>query len=267
MKTVKEFLQKKQNQQKISMITCYDYTSATIIDKTQIDCVLVGDTGGMLMLGHPDTTYTTLDEMLLFTRSVTRGLQTKFIIADLPFLTYRQSQSTTMQAVTALIQAGAHAVKLEGAAGNIDTVKHIVESGVPVMGHLGLTPQHMHALGGFKVQAKTQTAHEQLIQQAHQLADAGCFALVLECIPWQLAKEISEALPIPTIGIGAGQYTDGQVLVLHDMLGLQTDLKPKFVKQYAQAAENHIDSINQYVADVRAQLYPTAEYAYEGNDA
>ena len=263
MKTVHDFTKKKQTQQKITMITCYDYTSAKVIDKTHVDCVLVGDSGAMVMLGANDTIHATINEMALFTKAVSKGIQNKFIISDMPFMTYRKSLSETIDAVGMLIQAGAQAVKLEGVNGNLDTIKHIVESGVPVMGHIGLTPQHIHTLGGFKVQGKTRSAHMALIKQAKQLETTGCFAVVLECIPMQLGKEITRSLHIPTIGIGAGPDTDGQVLVFHDLLGLQTDFKPKFVKSYLNGAALFTESINQFVHEVQNKLFPLDKHAYE----
>jgi len=190
MKSVLDFQIKKQEKQKITMVTCYDYTSALIVNHTKVDCVLVGDSGSMVLFGKINTTQATLADMQFMTKAVANGIEDKLIIADLPFMSYRQSIPITMQSVTTLIHAGAHAIKLEGAIGNIDTIKHIIDSGVPVMGHLGLTPQFMYALGGFKVQGKTKEAAGQLIEQAKQLVEAGCFAIVLECIPWKLAQFI-----------------------------------------------------------------------------
>ena len=262
MKTIIEFQNKKKANEKISMITCYDFTSAKIIDQTDIDCVLVGDTLSMLMHGCTDTTGATLEMMAMHTLAVSRGIKTKFIIGDLPFMSYRKSLSETMHAIETLMRAGAHAIKLEGANGNLTTIQYAVASGVPMMGHLGLTPQHTHTLGGFKVQGKTDTACNKLLEDAQSLEDAGCFALVLECIPADLAQTITNTLHIPTIGIGAGPHTDGQVLVLHDLLGLQTELKPKFVKQYFNGEKTFANSINAYVLDVRSGLYPALEHSY-----
>lgn len=259
---IKDFQKLKQDKSKITMITCYDYTSAQIIEQTQINCVLVGDTLSMLMHGFNDTVHATMEMMVLHTQAVARGLKSKFIVGDLPFMSYRKNQTDTMKNVQALIQAGAHAIKLEGAQGNLATIRHIVDSGVPVMGHIGLTPQHINNLGGFKVQGKTQGAYQQLIQQALDLEQAGCFAVVIECVPSELAKEISETLNIPTIGIGAGPNTDGQVLVWQDLLGLQSTMRPKFLKQYCQAETLFTQSINQYVSEVQAHIYPGAEHAY-----
>ena len=264
MKTIHDFSRKKMAHEKITMITCYDYTSAKILEQTHIDCVLVGDTVAMLMHGYPNTTHATVAMMSFHTKAVARGLNNKFIIADLPFMSYRQSQQDTMHAVQTLMQAGASAVKLEGAEGNLNTIQYIVESGIPVMGHMGLTPQHIHGLGGLKLQGKNDYAKKQLLQQAKQLQQAGCFAIVLECVPTELAKNISENLTIPTIGIGAGPHTDGQVLVFQDLLGLQTQFKPKFLKQYLKGEELFVASINDYVNEVNTVTYPSVEYAYEG---
>jgi 3-methyl-2-oxobutanoate hydroxymethyltransferase len=262
MKTVQEFKEKKDCHEKITMITCYDYTSATIVEKTQIDCVLVGDSAAMVMHGEDNTTYATVEQIVWCTQAVSRGIKSKFIIGDMPFMSYRTSLSETMNAVASFIRAGAHAIKLEGAHGNLEMIKHIVESGVPVMGHIGMTPQHIHAMGGFKVQGKTQEAYDSLIKQAKQLEENGCFSIVLECVPSQLAKEITDSLSIPTIGIGAGSGTDGQVLVFQDLLGLQTEFKPKFVKTYLNGAELFTKSIDQFVEEVQDQTFPSEDHTY-----
>lgn len=262
MRSVHDFMKMKQSDKKISMITCYDYSSAKIVDKTNIDCVLVGDSLAMVMHGFNDTTSATVELMAIHTRSVSRGIKTKFIIADMPFMSYRKSISITMDTVEVLIQAGANAVKLEGCEGNLQTISHIVESGVPVMGHIGLTPQHIHAMGGFKVQGRSKEAYEDLLLQAKQLESAGCFSIVLECIPAELAQEITGNLTIPTIGIGAGLDTNGQVLVFHDLLGFQKEFKPKFLKAYCNTEELFIKNINQYVGEVHETLFPSDEHAY-----
>ncbi len=262
MKNIFDFQKKKYANEKITMITCYDFTSARIIDKTDIDCVLVGDSVAMVMHGYPDTTSATMDMMVLHTKAVSKGINNKFIISDLPFMSNRKSLSKTMSAIESLIRAGAHAVKLEGASGNLTHIRHAVESGVPVMGHLGLTLQHIHTLGGFKVQGKDTISKNKLIRDAKLLEDAGCFALVLECVPPDLAEEITKTLTIPTIGIGAGPGTDGQVLVLQDLLGLQTVIKPKFLKHYFNGDLAFTDSINHFASDVKSQDYPTKEHSY-----
>ena len=254
----------KQQQKKICMLTCYDYTSARIINNTAVDCVLVGDSGGMVMCGHADTTQTTLAEMQFMTRAVARGLDNRLLIADLPFMSYRQSLAHTVKVVTRLVQCGAHAVKLEGSRGNVDTIAHLVEGGVPVMGHIGLTPQFIHGLGGYKVQGKTHEMAAALKQEAQALEQAGCFALVLECIPAPLAAEITALLAIPTIGIGAGPDTDGQVLVFHDLLGLQQEVAPKFVKTYHNGRVALVQAINQFCEEVTSGIFPGREHSYQG---
>lgn len=246
------------------MVTCYDYTSARIIDQTDVDCVLVGDSGSMVALGKKDTTQATLSGMQFMTQAVCRGITNKFIVSDLPFMSYRRSLSETIDAVTTLVQAGAQAVKLEGVSGNLDTITHIVNSGVPVMGHIGLTPQFVHGLGGFKVQGKTLKAADRLVKEAKQLESAGCFSVVLECVPAVVAQAITEYLSIPTIGIGAGPQTDGQVLVLADLLGLNLDFKPKFVKTYLNGSDLFKDAINQYVSDVCRVKFPSDNHIFTG---
>ncbi|EKD91582.1 MAG: 3-methyl-2-oxobutanoate hydroxymethyltransferase [uncultured bacterium] len=257
-----EFQKKKMAQEKISMITCYDFTSAKIIDKTNIDCILVGDSVSMVVHGCHDTTGATMEMMALHTSAVAKGAKNKFIIADLPFASYRKSLSKTISAMEVLIRAGAHAVKLEGASGNLNHIRHAVESGIPVMGHLGLTPQHINTLGGFKVQGKDESSQNKLLRDAKLLEEAGCFSLVLECVPAELAKKITNAISIPTIGIGAGLDTDGQVLVMHDLLGLQTQFKPKFLKQYFNAESAFTDSINCFDSEVKTKQYPSVEHSY-----
>ena len=262
MKSIFDFYKMKQSNNKISMITCYDYTSALLLEKSGVDCILVGDSAAMVMHGFDNTTHATLDMMIAHTRAVSRGLQRTFLIADLPFMSYRHSLEKTTQAVAALIQAGAHAVKLEGADSNIETIQHIVASGVPVMGHIGLTPQHIHSLGGFKVQGKTHDAAKKLIQQAKDCEAAGCFAMVLECVPSAVAQQITQEVSIATIGIGAGEQTDGQVLVYQDLLGMQSGFKPKFVKHFLAGEEVISASIAQFISDVKHKKYPSKEHSY-----
>lgn len=254
------FKQKKEAGEKIAMVTCYDAPSAAIVEKSYIDCVLVGDSVAMVVHGHPNTTHATMAMMVLHTQAVARQLKSKFIVADMPFLSYRTSLPKAMDNVGALIQAGAHAVKLEGCTGNLELIRHMVDSGVPVMGHLGLTPQAIHQLGGNKVQGRSQAMAEQLLKQAQQLQEAGVFSIVLECIPYALAHTISQALIIPTIGIGAGPHTDGQVLVFHDLLGLQTDFKPKFLKRYFEAEQQFANALNAFASEVKNGEFPTIEH-------
>jgi 3-methyl-2-oxobutanoate hydroxymethyltransferase len=262
MMQIHDFTARKLENKKISMVTCYDSWSAKIISATEIDCVLVGDSLAMVMHGHNTTLPATIQMMALHTAAVAKGLQGKFLIADLPFLSYRRSLSENISSVDEVMKAGAHAVKLEGAAGNLELIRHLVDSGVPVMGHLGLTPQSIHQLGGFKVQGKAKEQHEKIIQEALSLEKAGCFSLVLECVPAGLAQEISSVLKIPTIGIGAGISCDGQVLVLQDLLGLQKDFKPKFLRQYLQGFELVQQALNQFHSDVVEKQFPNEKESY-----
>lgn len=260
---IHDFKRKKQEQQKISMLTCYDYPSACTIAESSIDCVLVGDSVAMAVHGHPTTITATMEMMILHTQAVARGLKQQFLITDLPFLQHKMSLTKTVEHVTSLLQAGAHAVKIEGAdADTCQTIAYLVNAGVPVMGHIGLTPQSIHQLGGFRVQGKNQEQADSLMQQAQNLEAAGCFAVVIECVPQQRSKAITQSLTIPTIGIGAGSDTDGQVLVWHDMLGLQTSFNPKFVKRYAQGKDILLEAINTYVNQVQQANFPTSEHAF-----
>lgn len=259
---IQDFQKKKQQGQKISMVTCYDYTFAKIIAQTQVDTILVGDSAAMVMHGFENTLNATANLMALHTRAVTRGAPQKFIVADLPFLSYRSDLRTGMDAVRKVMQSGAHAIKLEGAVGNLDFIRHCVDSGVPVMGHLGLTPQSIHQLGGFKVQGKNPEAFQKLIDDAQALQDAGCFSLVLECVPGNLAQAITESLTIPTIGIGAGSLTDGQVLVLQDMLGMNSEFSPKFLRKYLDGFALIQEALNRYHEDVQTRNFPLEKETY-----
>lgn len=262
MSSIHFFKQKKSSGEKISMVTCYDHWSAKLINSTPIDCILVGDSLAMVMHGHPSTLPATVDLMALHTQAVVRGAPQKFIVGDLPFLSYRKDLASNMDAIAKLMTAGAHAVKLEGARGNLDFVRHVVESGVPVMGHLGLTPQSIHQIGGFQVQGRSNNQFQQILDDAVALEKAGCFALVLECVPVALAKEITATLNIPTIGIGAGLGTDGQVLVLQDMLGMNPDFKPKFLRTYLNGGDLIREALTRYHAEVVGQTFPSEKESY-----
>ncbi len=257
-----DFHKKKTAGSKISMVTCYDYTSARILANTTIDCILVGDSAAMTMHGYRDTLAATIDMMCYHVAAVRRGSGDKFVIGDMPFASYRKSLSDNVTAAQLLMQAGAHAVKLEGVAGNQDFIRHLTESGIPVMGHVGLTPQLMHMLGGFKVQGKTQAGAERLKEEVLLLQEAGCFALVIEGVPAALAREMTQCLAIPTIGIGAGPDTDGQVLVLQDLLGLTLDFKPKFVKSFLNGHEQFKSSVDAFVQAIHAGEFPREEHSY-----
>ena len=260
--TVLDFQKMKDEGRKISMITCYDYSSARAVDRSSVDCILVGDSLAMTMHGFPNTLSATTEMMAMHTAAVARGAPSKFIVGDMPFLSYRKGLKEAMDCVHELMSAGAHSVKLEGVRGHADIVRHIVDSGVPVMGHLGLTPQSVNQLGGMKVQAKTDAAVELLASQAHELEDAGCFALVLECVPAEAARKVTELLKIPTIGIGAGPGVSGQVLVYQDLLGLNPGFKPKFLRTYASAFEIIHAALDTYDDDVKAGKFPADSESY-----
>ncbi|MDX1837826.1 3-methyl-2-oxobutanoate hydroxymethyltransferase [Legionella taurinensis] len=260
---ISDFKRKKQHGEKITVLTCYDYPSARTIAESKLDCVLVGDSVAMAVHGHDTTVMATLDMMILHTQAVARGLTQQFLISDLPFLCHRLSLRDTVESVRQLMQAGAHAVKIEG--GDEDTcqtIAHLVTAGVPVIGHIGLTPQSFYQLGGYKVQGREEKQATELLRQAQRLEAAGCTALVIECVPLSVAETITQALSIPTIGIGAGVGTDGQVLVWHDMLGLQSEFRPKFLKQYLNGKALTLNAINAYVDEVRQAAFPTPDHAF-----
>jgi len=259
---VQDFARKKREGVPISMVTCYDSWSAALIAETDIDCVLVGDSLAMVVYGHDTTLPADIDTMAAHTAAVRRGMPDKFLIGDLPFLSYRKGLDVAVDNVGKLMSAGANAVKLEGAAGNVDLVHHLVESGVPVMGHLGLTPQSVHQLGGFKVQGRGEEAAARLAEHARALEDAGCFALVLEAVPAVVAGEVTAALEIPTIGIGAGSRVDGQVLVLQDLLGVNTAFRPKFVRTWLDGSKLIRNALQAYHNDVTSRAFPNGEESY-----
>jgi len=259
---VLDFQIAKAHKEKIVMLTCYDYTSARIVQDSDVDVILVGDSAAMVMHGYGTTIPADIEMMCRHIESVARGTKNKFIVGDMPFLSFRQSRTDNMRAVASVMKAGAHAVKLEGIEGNAETVAHIVKSGVPVMGHLGLTPQSVNQLGGFRVQGRGDEAAEKLKQEALACEQAGCFALVLECVPDELAAEITAMLNIPTIGIGAGSGTDGQVLVMQDLLGLSSDFKPKFVRKYLDGRSVLLNAFNAYANDVKSGKFPASDESY-----
>lgn len=264
MKNILEFQTMKQNKQPIAVVTCYDFTSACLAAQSDVDCLLVGDSCAMVMHGHSTTLPATVTLMELHVASVAKGALDKVIIADLPFLTHRFDLNHTMQTITCLMQAGATAIKLEGAdTHTLNLIKHLHGSGIPVMGHIGLTPQAIHQLGGWRIQGRENTTAKQLIAQALALQEAGCFAIVLECIPMQLAADITEQLKIPTIGIGAGPSTDGQVLIWHDLLGLNENFKPKYLKTFLNGAELFKTALNDYAHAVKNGQFPQTEHGYE----
>ncbi len=253
----------KKDKRKIVMVTAYDSTMARLVDAAEVDVILVGDSLGMVMLGMQTTVPVTLDHMVLHTASVTRGGRRALVVADLPFMTYQQSVSAALESAGRLLkEGGAQAVKLEGGETVLPQVQALVQAGVPVMGHLGLTPQSIHAFGGYRVQGRGQNAASKLMEDALALEQAGAFALVLECIPSNLAARVTRKLAIPTIGIGAGPKCDGQVLVLHDMLGMFSELQPVFVKRYAEVGRAITEAVSRYGEEVRAGEFPGPEHGY-----
>jgi 3-methyl-2-oxobutanoate hydroxymethyltransferase len=244
--------------EKITMLTCYDATLARVLDEAGVDCLLVGDSLGMVLQGHPSTVPVTLEEMAYHVRCVARGNRTAWVIGDLPFGSYQQLKEQALASSTALMQAGAHMVKLEGGGWTTDTARFLTERGIPVCGHLGLTPQSVHALGGWRVQGRDDDAAAMLKAHAHALADAGAAMLVLELIPSQLAASITKELPIPVIGIGAGRDCSGQVLVLHDALGLN-DEPARFVRDFMQGSENIPQAVRRFVEAVKQGGFPDPE--------
>ncbi len=257
-----DFAKRKCAGENISMVTCYDFWSARILNQTDIDTLLVGDSLAMVMHGYDSTVHATVDMMATHVAAVRRGAPDKFVVGDMPFLSVRKGLGPAMDAVMALMQAGSNCVKIEGADGQLDVMAHIVESGVPVMGHLGLTPQSVEAFGGHKVQGRNEGDAAQILQAAKAVQEAGCFALVLECVPAELGRMVTEQLDIPTIGIGAGASTNGQVLVLHDMLGMDAGFKPKFLRHYAAGERTVADAVNHYHADVVNGAFPSAAEMY-----
>lgn len=262
MTSVREFAAFKAEGRKISIVTAYDAWSAHIVAGSHVDAILVGDSVAMVVHGHPSTLPATVELMALHTCSVSRSAGGKFVISDLPFLSTRKGIAEAMTAVGTLMTSGAHAVKLEGVDGHADVVRQIVASGVPVMGHIGLTPQSVHQLGGFRVQGRDDADAARLLREAHVLEDLGCFAIVLECVPAPLAARITSELTVPTIGIGAGAGTDGQVLVLQDLLGVTAGHRPRFVRTYLDGAHMLTDALDRYNDDVKGLRFPAPEESY-----
>jgi 3-methyl-2-oxobutanoate hydroxymethyltransferase len=261
--TAATFVEMKRQGKPIAMLTAYDYPTALYLDKAGIDGILVGDSVAMVELGCETTLEATMDIMIHHTKAVRRGVERALLVADLPFMSYQISTERALENAGRLVQeAGADAVKLEGGEPVADQIEAIVEAGIPVMGHLGMTPQSFHKFGGYGLQATTTEAARQLIYEAQLLQDLGCFSIVLEKIPAQLASLVSERLAIPTIGIGAGVSCDGQVLVTHDMIGVFERFKPKFVKQYLQLGTLLQQAFEEYVDDVRTRRFPTDSHSY-----
>jgi len=254
--------EKKARNEKIVFCTCYDYTFAKIVETAGLDAILVGDSSAMVMHGYPDVIPATVPMLAAHTAAVARGAKNTFIVADMPFLSFRQGKYKAAEAAGALMRAGAQAVKIEGVEGHEDVIEFLVQSGIPVMGHIGLTPQSLNQLGGFKVQGKTIEAAARVTLNAQQLESLGCFSVVLECIPQGLGQTISEQLTIPTIGIGAGEHTDGQILVLQDLLGMNTGFKPKFLRTFLDGAALIQNALQEYKVAVQEGTFPNEAERY-----
>ncbi|HET7522337.1 MAG TPA: 3-methyl-2-oxobutanoate hydroxymethyltransferase [Bacillales bacterium] len=263
MKSTANLKKMKENKETIAMVTAYDYPSAKLVEECGADMILVGDSLGMVVLGYESTVSVTMEDILLHTKAVKRGARDTFIVSDMPFMSFHVSEPETLKNAQRLIQeGGAHAVKLEGAGHVAKMTERLTEAGVPVVAHLGLTPQAVGVLGGYKVQGKNAETARQLIEDAKMAEAAGAFALVLECVPRQLAARVTEEISIPTIGIGAGNGTDGQVLVYHDLIGYNNGYVPKFVKQYADVSESIRGALNQYVEEVRSRHFPEEKHTF-----
>ena len=264
--TIGQIKEMKQKGERIAMLTSYDYSMARVLDEAGIPMILVGDSLGMVVLGYESTIPVTIDEMIHHTKAVVRGTKRALIVGDMPFMTYHLSVAEALHNAARFIQeAGAQAVKVEGGVNVAETVRRIVECGIPVMGHIGLTPQSIHQLGGFRVVGKTSEAAAQLLQDAKALEEAGAFAIVLELVPAPLSGLISERICIPTIGIGAGSHCDGQVQVINDLLGLFTDFVPKHAKQYTKLSGIIGDAVNSYISEVQTKTFPAEEHSFPMN--
>ncbi|VAX34424.1 3-methyl-2-oxobutanoate hydroxymethyltransferase [hydrothermal vent metagenome] len=262
--TINDFLKKKLEGRKIVLLTAYDYPFARILDEAGVDAILVGDSLSMVVQGLENTLPVTMDEMVYHTKMVARAAQRAMVIGDMPFMSYQTSVEDALRnAGRFLKEGGAHAVKVEGGSEVSEKIRAIVSADIPVMAHIGLTPQAIHRMGGYSVQGRTEEARQRLIEEARVLQDAGAFSLVLEAIPLELAKKISETLVIPTIGIGAGPYCDGQVLVLHDILGLFERFVPKFVKRYANLKEDALTAVKKFREEVENGEFPGEEQSFK----
>ncbi|RKX70021.1 3-methyl-2-oxobutanoate hydroxymethyltransferase [candidate division WOR-3 bacterium] len=260
-RTIQDIINMK-GKEKISALTAYDHPTATILDRVGIDIILVGDSAAMVVAGHKTTIPITVDEMLYHTRMVSKAVKRSLVIADMPFLSFQLSTEEAVRNASRFIkEGGANGVKLEGGKVILDTVRHLVEIGIPVMGHIGLLPQAVNLLG-YRVQGRDEETRKRLIEDAHLLQEAGCFAIVLEKIPESLGREITETLAIPTIGIGAGRFCDGQILVLHDIIGLYPEFQPRFVKRYAEVGKIIEDACRRYIEDVKTGKFPEVHHTF-----
>ncbi|EPH11196.1 3-methyl-2-oxobutanoate hydroxymethyltransferase [Myroides odoratimimus CCUG 12700] len=261
--TTKSLIDMKANGEKISMLTCYDYSMAKVLEAGGVDVMLVGDSASNVMAGHETTLPITLDQMIYHAQSVVRGADRALIVVDLPFGSYQSDPKEALRsAIRIMKESGAHAVKMEGGEEIKDGIKRILDAGIPVMGHLGLTPQSIYKFGTYTVRAKEEEEANQLIKDAKMLEEIGCFALVLEKIPAALAKKVAESISIPVIGIGAGNGVDGQVLVVHDMIGLTHEFSPKFLRRYMNIFEDMKNAVSQYVDDVKSVDFPNENEQY-----
>ena len=261
--TTKSVVEMKANGEKISMLTAYDYTFAKLLDSAGIDVLLVGDSASNVMAGHETTLPITLDQMIYHASSVIRGVTRALVVVDLPFGTYQSDPKKALRSATRIIkESGAHAIKLEGGKEEAESIRRIVNAGIPVMGHLGLTPQSIHQFGGFGLRAKEEAEAQKLKEDAKLLEQLGCFAIVLEKIPAALAEEVAKSVRIPIIGIGAGNGVDGQVLVMHDMLGMSNEFHPKFLRKYANLQEVINEAVTHYIADVKSVDFPNENESY-----
>ena len=266
--TIATLQAQKASHDKITMLTAYDYSTAKLMDEAGINMLLVGDSLGMVMLGYDDTLPVTMEDMIHHTKAVARGAKNTFIVGDMPFMSYQTSVYDAVTNAGRLMKEGhCHCVKLEGGRSICPQIKGIVDAGIPVVGHIGLTPQSVNALGGFKVQGKSEEAARRLIDDAKTVEEAGAFAIVLECIPARLSEIITEKLRIPTLGIGAGVHCDGQVLIYQDMLALFSDFTPKFVKQFANVGAVMKQAFADYIAETKAGTFPTAKESFTIDDA
>jgi 3-methyl-2-oxobutanoate hydroxymethyltransferase len=262
--TIQDFLKKKAEQKKITMLTAYDYPFAKIVDEAGIDAIIVGDSVGMVVQGLENTLPVTMDEMIYHTNIVSRAVKNAMVIGDLPFMSYQASvEEAVRNAGKFLKDAGASAVKIEGGAEVAQHIRAMTKSDIPVMAHIGLTPQSIHRMGGYKIQGKTEESAKKLLEEAHIAEDAGAFSLLLEAIPKGLARKITEELSIPTIGIGAGPYCDGQVLVLHDVIGLFERFLPKFAKRYVNLKDEALNAIITYKEEVEKGIFPSEEQSFK----
>ena len=265
--TTKSIIEKKKNREKIITITAYDYSLAKIVDECGFDLILVGDSLAMVMLGYQNTLSVTMDEMIHHTKAVSRAVTNGLIVGDMPFLSYKVDKIEAVKNAGRFIQEGrAEAVKVEGGTEMCPTIKKILDADIEVMGHIGLTPQKIYRFGGFLVQGRTLDTAKQLILDAYNLQKTGVFSIVLESIPWQIAKMITEMVDIPTIGIGAGPHCDGQILVLHDMLGIFTEIKPKFLKYFGKLGDSITNALESYKNEVTNSTYPDINHSYEFPD-